>query len=111
LTASDKRTTPRFEVGNGVYVVYVEGSGAVRDLSLNGAFILDPQPLPVGEHLRLDLRMGHVSVLTDAVVRRCVPGQGMGVEFLNVNPEGKRRLRIYIADLATASAKSPSKSR
>lgn len=111
MASSDKRTTPRFAVGSGVYVLYVEGSGSVRDLSLNGAFILDPQPLPVGEHLRLDLRMGHVSVLTEAVVRRCVPGQGMGVEFLTVNSEGKRRLKIYIADLAAAAAKGPSKGR
>ena len=101
---SDKRSTPRFATSPGTYVVYIEGSGAIQDLSLGGAFILDSQPLEVGDRIRLDLRLGGVSIPVQGVVRRSVPGKGMGIEFEDLTADAQRRLKLYISRLASSEA-------
>jgi hypothetical protein len=54
MAPNDKRASPRFSAKSGSHVIYIEGSGAIADLSLNGVFVLDPDPLPVGTHIHLD---------------------------------------------------------
>lgn len=100
--SADKRVMPRFPTSSGVYVVYLEGSGAVRDLSLGGVFVVDPEPLAVGDHIQLELRFAGTGVPVRGIVRRSVPGQGMGIEFVNLKPDGQLRLKRYLANLATS---------
>ena len=54
----DKRFSPRLTATASDYVVYVEGSGRVRDISLGGMFIEDRQPFPVGTVFGFTLSLG-----------------------------------------------------
>lgn len=96
----DKRNFPRYLSPPGSYVVYQEGSGAVEDLSLGGLFIADRKPLRQGSFVNLELRLGSHTIPVKGMVRRSVPGEGMGIEFLEMPPEGKRRLKLFLANLA-----------
>jgi hypothetical protein len=71
-------------------------------LSVEGVFVLDPDPLPVGSELVFTLRAGDQDILLDGVVRHCVDQEGMGIEFINVSAVSMRRLRIHIATLVAA---------
>lgn len=105
MSHNDKRSSPRFPTDPGTYVVYVEGSGAVRDLSLNGVFVVDPDPLPVGEHIQLELRVGGTGIRVHGIVRRSIPGQGMGIEFVDLGAVGRHHIQDHISRLAASSAK------
>ena len=93
----DKRASPRYKAKAGSYVTYVEGSGAIRDLSLDGVFILDPEPLPVGATIKFSLRLGTEDVPLQGIVRRSVDEEGMGIQFTDISREAKRRLRMHFA--------------
>jgi len=92
------RRTPRYAAKAGTYVVYVEGTGAIRDLSMNGVFVLDSEPLPVGTTITFSLRTGAHDISLKGVVRRSV-AEGMGIQFVEISPEARRRLRICIGEL------------
>jgi hypothetical protein len=106
----DKRVTPRQPVSAGNYIVYTEGSGSIRDLSLSGVFIEDPEPLPEGTVFGFDLRLGDDLVPVRGVVRRSLPGVGMGVKFLNVARESRDRLERFLA-AAVKNSSWPAKPR
>ena len=76
-----KRISPRLSVTAANYVVYTEGSGAIRDLGVGGVFIEDTAPLAEGTVFGFDLRLGLDLVPVRGVVRRSVPGTGMGVQL------------------------------
>jgi len=99
-SAADQRNFPRFFDVPKAYVLMVEGSGGLRDLSIGGAFISDEDPLKVGTEINLELRLGDYSIPVKGIVRRSIHGQGMGIQFLEIPPEGKRRLKVYLAGLA-----------
>ena len=93
------RRTPRYPAKPGTYVVYVEGTGAIRDLSMNGVFVLDSEPLPVGTSITFSLRTGAHDILLKGIVRRSVEEEGMGIQFVEMSSEARRRLRLYVAGL------------
>jgi PilZ domain len=74
------------------------------DLSVNGMFISTSRRFPEGAVLNLQFRMA----VTDAVVRTrcevryCLPGVGVGVEFIGIEPEAKknieRELKLALSD-------------
>ena len=98
----DRRGSPRFQPKPENRVFYGETSAAIRDLSLDGVFVLDPDPLPVGSEISFTLRAGYLEILLDGIVRRSVDQEGMGIQFTNVSAVSKRRLRIYLAGLVSA---------
>ena len=98
MAQGDKRASPRFSAKSGSHVIYIEGSGAIADLSLNGVFVLDPDPLPIGTHIHFELRLGDHSIPVRGVVLRSVAGKGMGIQFTELSREGKRRLKIHLAN-------------
>ena len=103
MAREEKRSSPRLKAKLGSHVLYVEGSGAVRDLSMEGVFVLDTDPLPVGTTIRFSLRLGPQDVPLQGIVRRSVPSEGMGIQFTEVSPEARRHLRLHIVELAQAS--------
>ena len=103
-TEADLRSAPRFRAAPGTYVVYVEGSGQIEDLSLNGVFVADPSPLDIGTYIEMELRLGDYRLPAKGIVRRSMRGKGMGIEFVEMSAEDKRRLKIYLAQLAAPSA-------
>lgn len=98
--SNDKRTSPRLPTSPGHYVIYVEGSGSICDLSLTGVFVADEDPLPIGTAINFELRLPTCSIPVKGIVRRSVPGQGMGIQFVQLGPEGKILLKSYLDSLA-----------
>ena len=103
MSKNDKRTSPRAQISPGNYVIYVEGSGSIRDLSLTGVFVVDEDPLPIGTTINFELRLHSCSIPVKGIVRRSIPGQGMGIQFVQLGPEGKILLKSYL----DTSARSP----
>jgi hypothetical protein len=97
MTEKEKRASQRFKARPGDNVNYVEGAGAIRDLSLEGVFVLDAEPLPVGSIVRFSIRLGNETVMFQGIVQRCVEKQGMGIQFKEMSKEARRRLRLHIA--------------
>ena len=64
--------------------------------------MFDPDPLPVGSEIIFTLRAGEQDISLEGVVRHSVDQQGMGIQFTEVSPVSKRRLRIHIASLVPA---------
>ena len=102
MPPKDRRATTRFQPKPGNHLIYGESSGLIRDLSLEGVFVFDADPLPVGSEIVFTLRAGDQDISLEGVVRHSVDQQGMGIQFTKVSPVSKRRLRIHIASLVPA---------
>jgi hypothetical protein len=95
----DRRVQPRFQPKPGCYIAYVEGSGGVRDLSLNGLFVLDEDPLPLGERIKFSLYSGDEEIPLDGIVVRSESNHGMAIQLASTSREGARRLQIHFSSL------------
>jgi hypothetical protein len=102
MSSIDRRATPRFQPKPGNHITYGASSAIIRDLSLEGVFVLDSDPLPVGSEITFTLRVGDQDISLEGIVRHAVDHEGMGIQFTKVSPVSKRRLRIYIAGLVSA---------
>jgi hypothetical protein len=83
-------------------IIYDERSAPVRDISMEGVFVLDPDPLPVGSEIVFTLRAGHQDISLEGYVRHSVDGEGMGIYLTKISGVSKRRLIIHIASLVPA---------
>ena len=99
MIEKERRASPRFKAKPGNNVYYIEGAGAIRDLSLDGVFVLDAEPLPVGTSISFSIRLGNETVMLHGIVKQCVEQQGMGIQFKEMSKEARRRLRLHIATL------------
>jgi hypothetical protein len=104
MSPEERRGTPRFQPKPQDLVYYGDISAVIRDLSLDGVFVMDPDPLPVGSEIAFTLRAGDVDIALQGIVRHSVDQQGMGIQFTELIPVSKRRLRIHIASLVPAPA-------
>lgn len=95
----NRRVTPRYRAKPACHIVYVEGSGGVRDLSLNGVFILDEDPLPAGTLIKFLLCQERNEISLQGTVVRSEPRSGMAIQFTGMSREAARRLKLYIATL------------
>jgi len=102
MVKSEKRSFPRFKAKPGANIFYVEGSGAIRDLSMDGVFVLDADPLPVGTKITFSLRLGNETVALQGIVSRSVPQEGMGIQFTEMSPEARGKLRLHIFSLRSS---------
>jgi hypothetical protein len=102
MSPKDRRATPRFQPKPENRIIYGATSATIRDLSLEGVFVFDSDPLPVGSEIIFTLRVGDQDISLEGVVRHSVDQQGMGIQFMKVSPVSKRRLRIHIASLVSA---------
>ncbi len=94
----DKRAYPRFLVTSDASVIYGEGTGSILDLSVGGCFVADPSPFPVGMKVDIELRLGEQAIPAQGVVRRSVPGRGMGLQFLGMPPAVRGRLKMFLLE-------------
>jgi hypothetical protein len=72
----------------------------VCDLSREGMFLRIAQPLWVGATFSARMALEE-PIEVDCVVRRVVPGHGMGVEFLQVPETTHSRLVSLLEELST----------
>ena len=100
----DKRFSPRLNATASDYVVYVEGSGKVRDVSLGGVFIEDRQPFPVGTVFGFTLTLCDEQLSLKGVVRQCIPEKGMGVRFHEIPNDARNRLERVLNQMIRSHA-------
>ncbi len=99
----EKRRYHRAELPKGLWVAW-QGSGQrfvsrVSNLSLGGVFIPTPEPPPVGTVVKLFFEVPGGEARARAVVRRTLPGRGMGVEFTNMGYQDRARLQQLLKEL------------
>jgi PilZ domain len=64
------------------------------DVSVNGMFVNTSQRFPEGAVLNLQFRLAisGVEIHTRGEVRYCLPGVGVGVEFVGLSPQAVRQI-------------------
>ena len=102
----EKRIAPRVPLPPTDFVVFSGSSRHIRNLSVSGAFIEDPDPLPPGSPVYLELHLGKQRLPCSAVVRRAVPQVGMGVQFQGLAREVQQGLERYVNQLAKAAVEA-----
>ena len=92
------RLSPRIHTVKEISVHY-EGRTeevAIRppDVSTNGMFFNTPTRFPEGTvlNLRFRLALTEAEIRTRCEVRYCLPGVGVGVEFIGISPESVRKI-------------------
>jgi PilZ domain-containing protein len=92
------RLSPRIHTVKEISVHY-EGHTeevAIRppDVSTHGMFFNSPTRFPEGAvlNLRFRLALTGAEVRTRCEVRYCLPGVGVGVEFIDISPEAVRKI-------------------
>ncbi|MGH9580624.1 MAG: PilZ domain-containing protein [Terriglobales bacterium] len=98
-----RRKYPRVELPNGISVGWrgggKQGTSKINSVSLGGIFIVTPDPPDNGSVLALIFDVPAGEVRARALVKRAVPGQGMGVQFVNMGYEDRARLFKLLSDL------------
>jgi hypothetical protein len=102
MPSNDRRATPRFQAKPENHITYGDRSAPIRDLSLEGVYVLDPDPLPAGSEISFTLRAGQTDITLEGIVRHSAVDEGMGIQFTNLSAVSKRRLIIHIASLVAA---------
>jgi hypothetical protein len=105
MSDKDRRATQRFQPKSGNHITYAATSAVIRDLSLEGVFVFDSDPLPVGSEIIFTLRAGDQDISLEGIVQHSVDQEGMGIQFTKISAESKRRLRIHIASLVPVCGK------
>ena len=105
------RREPRFQQLSELHLSY-EGGGIdipIRppDISVHGMFVNTSTHFPEGAvvNLRFRLTRSNVEVQTRGEVRYCLPGIGIGVEFIGIGPEAKRAIEEELE--ASSRARHP----
>lgn len=70
------------------------------DLSVRGMFINAANHLPEGTVLKVHFRLTRTryEINARAEVRYCLPGVGIGVEFVDISPEAQRAIEEELRD-------------
>jgi hypothetical protein len=95
-SAERARRYPRVDLPRGPLIAWRGSSGAsvgtITTVSLGGLFITTDDPPAAGTTLRLLFDAPDGEIRARADVRYVVPGQGMGVQFVNMTYEARARL-------------------
>ncbi|MBI3405714.1 MAG: PilZ domain-containing protein [Acidobacteria bacterium] len=70
----------------------------VSDISIGGMFVVAANPLWVGATFTARLMLGE-PMSVNCVVRRVLPGRGMGVEFVTLSEDDRTRLSTVVGML------------
>jgi hypothetical protein len=93
MLSAERRASPRLSLPEGHWATYTGGAGVVRDLSLRGIRIEGPNPVAVGTVFKLNLHLADDVLFCRGVVRHVIPTRAMGIEFVDLSPREKDRLR------------------
>ena len=106
------RREPRFPQLRELRMNYEGRSDTIRlrppDISLHGMFVNTSSHFPEGAivNLRFRLTRSNVEVQTRGEVRYCLPGIGIGVEFIGIRPEATRAIEKEVkASIRTRTKK------
>jgi PilZ domain-containing protein len=99
------REFDRFATYRGLNIIYEGRSEQMEvrapDISPRGMFIHISKHFPEGAVLKLEFRLSRSGrdVKTRAEVRYCLPGVGIGVEFIDISPEDEEAIAEEIESL------------
>ena len=98
-----RRKYPRVELPRGIAVGWQGGgkfgTSQIVSVSLGGVFIATPDPPAAGSTLKLIFDVPAGEVRARAIVKRSMPGQGMGVQFVNMGYDDRARLYLLLGKL------------
>ncbi len=98
----DKRREPRVsvttEVWIGIHGMWVHTAEQVRDLSVGGAFVVPFDGLRPGGLLDVKFKLpgDDREILCSAIVRHTGGGDGIGIQFLDLQPAEKSRIEAFV---------------
>lgn len=100
--AADQRRFQRLRCNGGAKIVVsgVNHWGTVIDISSGGCYVECPSTYPAGQLVYVRLGIDNFNFESEAAVRVSHPGMGMGLEFLRINTEQKRKLEDYLSELS-----------
>lgn len=96
--ASDQRAEPRVQGLRQITISYEGRDERIQvkppDLSIHGMFISTATVFSEGTVLNLRFQLAHTGaeVETRGEVRYCLPGVGVGVEFIGVSPDAEQEI-------------------
>ena len=91
-----KRVSIHTEVWRGEDGIFTRGNERLADLSVGGAF-LHGVGTTVGSILNLRFRLtGSDDFITATAIGRNTHDGGLGVEFLDLSPENRKRLAAFV---------------
>ncbi len=99
---SVQREVPRYTSFRDLRVTYEGHSEEIAtrppDLSTRGMFINTTRTFPQGSVLNVQFQLArsHVEITTRCEVRYCLPGVGVGVEFVDLSAEAARAIEQEI---------------
>jgi hypothetical protein len=97
------RRHQRISLPNGMSVAWYGGGdqqvSRVKTLGMGGAFLSGSRIKPVGTSLSLVFQVPGGIVQAEGVVRSVSPGEGMGVEFTKMDPQGRDLLERLLSRL------------
>jgi ActR/RegA family two-component response regulator len=79
----------------------------LTDLSLGACYLDTESPFPVRTRLQIGMKVGDLELKTEGIVRVMHPGAGMGVQFTDQSPDGRKRLEDFIHTLVTSEGALP----
>jgi len=101
--SSTPRSNPRIHTTSGIILKY-EGQSELTfvrspDLSTRGMFVNTSRPFPEGAilNVRFRLALSGVPVQARGEVRYCLPGVGIGLEFISVDLATRRQIEHEVA--------------
>ena len=79
------------------------------DVSVQGMFIQTSRYFPEGAVLKVRFRLArsHHEVLARAEVRYCLPGVGVGVEFVQISDDSRNAIENELRDAELAPPQEP----
>jgi len=100
---AERRRSPRVGLPQGMSIAWQgprqHDISRVSSLSLGGLFIEAAEPAPAGDTLAVQFDIPGGAVRGQAVVRRSIKGQGMGVEFTELPAASRARLNELLQRL------------
>lgn len=104
----NSRRHPRSKVPKQVLVAWMKGTekrvSRVENLALGGLFVVTKDSPAVGTSLQLLFNAPEGEVRVRAIVRNLVPGRGMGLAIVSMEPEHRARLDRWLKRLAVEPA-------
>ncbi len=97
--------SPRMPDTTGLYASFPGGLANLRELTLRGAVLEDPDPLPIGSRLRLTLHLSALTVSCVGLVQRSILGEGMTVEFVDMSATDRKLLLERITAAIAAESR------
>lgn len=96
MSTPERRRHPRSLPPPNIFVAWQTGVqqavSRLGSMALGGLFIRTPNPAPVRSMLRILIETASGDLRARVLVRRTVPQQGMGVEFIAMTQEDRARL-------------------